>query len=297
MSHLVDICCCPYCNRAFDKEFYCTACDISFLTNGACPDFRIDRPINITLDYQYTPEFGYFPWEILTLEWPSVDNGLIADEHWEYTEKSILKSVHRPTNPNELFALDIGCGHTRQRFKEGLDTLGYISVGMDIDGEAPDVLADAHSLPFKDETFDVIVSSAVFEHLKNPYAAMKELYRVAKPNARIILSIAYNEPFHISYFHHSPLAAHELLVANNLHPETIVVSAEWNAFNSNLLMGFAGKHMYSAFQKLLSKSILEFSLLSSRVKGFLKRDSSCIKRAELAFARSHSGTIGIVAHK
>lgn len=54
-----------------------------------------------------------------------------------------------------------------------------------------DVLADAHNLPFKDKSFDVIYAVAILEHLHNPYQTLKEFKRVAKhkviinvPNAR-----------------------------------------------------------------------------------------------------------------
>lgn len=297
MADLKNIWSCPYCNSSFDNDFFCKSCNISFPIANNRPDLRIKKPKNITLEYNYIPEFGYFPWEIATLEWPSGNNGLTRQKNWDNTEFSMLQSVPKTDKASGYMALDIGCGENRQRFKEGLEMLGYIPVGIDIDGPAPDALADAHCLPFKNETFDVIMSSAVFEHLKNPFAAMKELYRVAKPNAKIFLSIAYNEPFHISYFHHSQLAAHELLVTNNIHPDKIILSADWNSFNANLLMGYAGYYMPKFLQNLISKSIMNFSLLPARIKGILKNDPEHIKKAKLAFARSHSGAIGVIAHK
>ena len=286
---------CPYCNTPFEDGFHCRSCDIKFPVNGDQPDLRVTMPVTIKLEYNYTPEFGYFPWDNVGLEWPSANTGITRQGDWQEVEWQMLQAV--PKADKSQVALDIGCGMDRQRFKGGLQMLGYESVGVDITGPAPDAHADAHCLPFKNETFDLIMSSAVFEHLKNPYVAMKELYRVAKPDAKIIMSIAYNEPFHISYFHHSPLAAHELFVSNNIQPDRFVISKDWNSFSSNLYMGYAGTYMPPFLQKLISRSIMGYSLMPAIIKGMLKGDSKHIKNAKMAFARSHSGIVGIIAHK
>ena len=66
MPDLEDIWSCPYCNSSFDNGFYCKLCNINFPVINNRPDLRINKPINIKLEYNYIPEFGYFPWEILT---------------------------------------------------------------------------------------------------------------------------------------------------------------------------------------------------------------------------------------
>src|SRR6266508_4139523 len=43
------------------------------------------------------------------------------------------------------------------------------------------LVADAHRLPFKDETFDAVVCTEVFEHLIDPQTAAREIIRVLKP--------------------------------------------------------------------------------------------------------------------
>lgn len=47
-------------------------------------------------------------------------------------------------------------------------------------------LADAHLLPFKDSTFDVIISRNVTWNLPNPKQAYSEWKRVLKPNGKIL---------------------------------------------------------------------------------------------------------------
>lgn len=52
-----------------------------------------------------------------------------------------------------------------------------------------DVKADICNLPFKDNSYDVILCNHVLEHIPDDTKAMQELYRVLKPNGMAILQI------------------------------------------------------------------------------------------------------------
>lgn len=55
---------------------------------------------------------------------------------------------------------------------------------------------DLQQLSFADSSFDVILSSDVFEHVPDPYAAFREVHRVLKPGGRHIFTV----PFHQTEF-------------------------------------------------------------------------------------------------
>lgn len=78
---------------------------------------------------------------------------------------------------SRIWKLDIGCGKRKQE--------GYL--GLDWTPTADhDVRADlGHALPFAESTFDEVWMSHVFEHLEYPVHVLDEIWRVAKPNARV----------------------------------------------------------------------------------------------------------------
>jgi SAM-dependent methyltransferase len=98
--------------------------------------------------------------------------------------------------------LDLGCGPRDQ--EPPLTAMGYRYVGVDYSGDAADLLADGHALPFRDQSFDVVFSFAVLEHLHSPARALAEIARVLKPGGLYIGSVSQGEPFHASYFHYTP---------------------------------------------------------------------------------------------
>lgn len=52
---------------------------------------------------------------------------------------------------------------------------------------------DLQALSFGDESFDVVLSSDVFEHVPYPYQAHREVFRVLKPGGRHIFTVPYSE--------------------------------------------------------------------------------------------------------
>lgn len=70
---------------------------------------------------------------------------------------------------------------------------------VDIDPKRkPDIVADAHSLPFEDEEFERILCTEVLEHLKNPTKAISEMKRVLKNDGILILTTRFVYPIHDS---------------------------------------------------------------------------------------------------
>lgn len=78
-----------------------------------------------------------------------------------------------------------------------------------------DVVGEAEELPFVDDVFDLVDSGAVFEHLRDPLRAIKEVKRVTAPDGRYLIDTAFLQSYHgfpAHYFNMSPLAAESFLV-------------------------------------------------------------------------------------
>lgn len=68
-----------------------------------------------------------------------------------------------------------------------LKNLDYTTT--DLKSPIADVKADICNLPFKDDSYDIILCNHVLEHIPNDIKAMQELYRVLKPNGMAFLQI------------------------------------------------------------------------------------------------------------
>ncbi|MEM0385482.1 MAG: class I SAM-dependent methyltransferase [Nitrososphaeria archaeon] len=73
-----------------------------------------------------------------------------------------------------------------------------IGCGCSFDGDvrldikrtkAVNIVADAHFLPFKDQSFSEIICTEVLEHLESPIKALKEMRRVLKNNGVIVVTV------------------------------------------------------------------------------------------------------------
>jgi ubiquinone/menaquinone biosynthesis C-methylase UbiE len=65
-----------------------------------------------------------------------------------------------------------------------------------------DVVADAHFLPYKDESVDMIYCDSVLEHLYDPNKAVLEMFRVLKNGGKIFAITPFLQPYHGYPFHY-----------------------------------------------------------------------------------------------
>lgn len=114
-------------------------------------------------------------------------------------EKTLAKEVKK-LNVNSI--LDAGCGEgfTLEflrnqkigRTYEGIDFLDTaIEIGHKVHPNIKLLQASIYDLPYKNDSFDVVLCTEVLEHLRKPKKALKELFRVSKKY--VLLSVP-NEP-------------------------------------------------------------------------------------------------------
>ena len=95
--------------------------------------------------------------------------------------------------------LDFGCGSKPYRNLFNVDE--YIGIDIEISGHdhqqsEVDVFYDGKVIPFKDEHFDSVFCSEVFEHVFNLRDILKEINRVTKNDGKLMITIPFAWPEH-----------------------------------------------------------------------------------------------------
>ena len=70
-----------------------------------------------------------------------------------------------------------------------------------VDYDSTDVLGVGERLPFRDGTFDAVLSLAVLEHVRDPFRCAAEIVRVLKPGGKLMCCVPFLQPLH-GYPHH-----------------------------------------------------------------------------------------------
>ena len=134
--------------------------------------------------------------EINNLEWKKAT----IEQFDKWSEKKnkflLLKRIEAiiPFVPMNSKILDVGCGDAKMlEHIQMVKTLTY-AVGIDfreglINHDAINILrGDAENLPFKDQSFDCMTTTAVIEHLPDPVNALTEFKRVLRREGILILT-------------------------------------------------------------------------------------------------------------
>lgn len=124
----------------------------------------------------------------------------VEDSHWWYVGRraileSFLKNIVEKSNTEIPKILDVGCGTGGNL--EMLANFGAAE-GVDVSDEALEFCRSkklnvhkglAESLPFADESFDVVTALDVVEHLDDDLAGLKEMFRVLKTGGKTLIFV------------------------------------------------------------------------------------------------------------
>lgn len=94
--------------------------------------------------------------------------------------------------------LDLGCGRGNVVIEDYRSDIAE-AVGIDASREAVEgntrldriVIGNVERLPFEDQSFDLVISQWVFEHLEHPEVVFAECFRVLKPGGCIMFVTPY----------------------------------------------------------------------------------------------------------
>jgi len=106
-------------------------------------------------------------------------------------DKAIFEYLDRCWTTRTNWILNIGSGDTRlisrDRTAVNVDTTPF---------EEVDVVADAHRLPFRSRTVDIVFCNAALEHMKKPWMAAGEMERVLQKGGIMLIQAPFLEAVH-----------------------------------------------------------------------------------------------------
>lgn len=238
--------CCPNCESSLFSEkdkIKCLTCHGEYFFNfdSGQPDLRLKKRKNVNFKFVIAGEEfedNNFDFKILKVNSENEIN-YPKDKIPHHISKELLSYFPKAKSP-ESTMLDIGCGSTLHR--EVCEYAGFRYIGLDYNSPEACVLGDAHALPFKENSFEFLLSIAVLEHIQNPFVMLREAHRVLKPGGKLIGTVSFLEPFHgNSFYHHTHLGLLNSLRSADFEIEKIAPSASWHGLKAQANMALFPK--------------------------------------------------------
>lgn len=177
---------CPFCKSKLkqDKKLSCLSCKKKYSYIRGKPAFV--KPSKHSKDKILDFFIKHVKWMI-----PSPSYNFLVKKHMMFFKKNMSKI----SDPKILI---IGGGQSK--YAKGINILSryeknIINLEL-VDGPIVDVIGDAHNLPFKNNSFDLVIIQAVLEHVANPIKVVDEIYRVLKKPGRVYAGIPFIQGIH-----------------------------------------------------------------------------------------------------
>tara|TARA_B100001094_G_C18018591_1_gene713905 strand:+ start:65 stop:985 length:921 start_codon:yes stop_codon:yes gene_type:complete len=205
-----EICICPYCNGdlKWQESAFCIKCGDEYPIDGKTNqiDLRLKRAKEITVSQivgqnvnvfhnesgedVYSFSFGYSR-KINGIQFPFISKG----------KRKPVSKLYSWLPKGGGIALDIGSAKDKNN-RLYIESAGFDYISVDYDSPEAMILADAHSLPFKNSSIKCLINLAVMEHVEHPFIAGKEFFRILKNDGRMLGVVAFLQQQHMSSWYH-----------------------------------------------------------------------------------------------
>jgi SAM-dependent methyltransferase len=110
---------------------------------------------------------------------------------------AILESIREESNSFYGTILDVGCGF--MPYKKLIESNAKVEkyIGMDLEQPTyyanitPDLTWNGREIPLENASVDCVVATEFLEHYAEPDAALKEIFRVMRPEGRVFATVPF----------------------------------------------------------------------------------------------------------
>jgi ubiquinone/menaquinone biosynthesis C-methylase UbiE len=184
--------------------------------------------------------------------------------------KEILKAVENVIPQLKGKILDSGCGsmpykkiilsNDKVESYVGLD----IESGLNYEDVKADFFWDGSIMPFDNESFDVVISTEVLEHVPNPDAYLMEVKRVLKPGGMFFFTVPFLMSLHEvpnDYYRYTPYALEMIFKRTGFASIKITPQGGYHAAVGQMLGLWVNMHLWGKSKKIMRvilKPIIKF---------------------------------------
>lgn len=228
---------CPDCKtnlKKMENGAFCKKCKTHYpFTKSGKLDLRLQKAKKINLDFELgtnlkiNSKLDFKP----LVKNPKPEVNFSKAKTPDHLSQEILSHFPKAKSTDDLM-LDLGCGNSIH--KQVAIKAGFNYVGIDYNELSQAlILADAHALPFADNSFSFILSVAVLEHIQFPFVMISETNRVLKSKGKFLGTVAFLEPHHgNSFYHFSHLGIYNLLNYAKFKTKYVSPSRNWTVLKS-----------------------------------------------------------------
>jgi SAM-dependent methyltransferase len=223
---------CPHCGEGIEfveNAYYCRARDITFprRPNGGL-DLRLQRTKKVRQDISVGRESSAPPPPLVRFNGNKQKRG---GEILPRLPVELLAYFPKPIGSPPIM-LDLGCG--RMIHRELCEAQGFRYVGLDYSEPDAMFLGDAQALPFKNDTFQFVLSIGAMPEVEHPQLMIQEAFRVLAPGGAFVGSVCYLESPGTARFHFTHLGLNSLLYEGGFIVDAIIPNHRWTVPKSLL---------------------------------------------------------------
>jgi SAM-dependent methyltransferase len=117
-------------------------------------------------------------------------------ERWHVHD--FIRKEAMPLMKSGVKVLDAGSGREQEQYLRGelLATGATLETCDFCAGPGVDHVADVSALPMADNSYDIVLSTQVLEHVMDPQKVVSEMARVLKPGGYLFLTTPQSSPLH-----------------------------------------------------------------------------------------------------